>query len=1052
MTDTINNLQTSYENLLAFLQTKGISVNSEKDRTLDFPLRVDNLKQLKMACIMDPFTRLSYAPECILQDITPENWKSEIDVFAPDMLFIESAWQGKDALWHRKIANGSKELFALTSYCKAKKIPVIYWGKEDPVYTQTFMPAAAQADVIFTCDFDSIPAYKAGTGNSHVYHLHFAAQPKIHNPIETMERKDKFCFAGAYYHRYQERCQVFDNFADYFIATKGFDIYDRNHGNALPEHAFPKRYNSHILGKLAPEEIDVAYKGYNYGINLNSITQSHTMFARRVFELMASNTLVIGNYSLGVKQYFGDLTIATNNVETVKNTINTIDIQKLRLLALRKVLSEHLYEDRLAYIVEKVFGKDVKSPQPKIAVVVKQDALNAQNAFNRQNYENKFLHIYTTTDDVKSLDADYVAYFADDDYYGPNYLTDLALATRFLPADINGVVKGIDKGCYQAVASAGVSCSIIKTTVFDGFENIVQGNFFAIDSFNYAQGFDGESCPSVDDILNIDSGMPLQAIQEAAEKISMSSTGNILLSLTSRSAAPLFKEGAKSRGIVADVDGNVLHIKYDTANNTEYVYFSDTFTLSNLCMGGKLTVSFNAVADDTAGLVIVFYDDNKQNLGNKMLAGGQTAIFMPFNDFPKATSVRIAFRLKGAGECAFSSLDFKGASSTVADVPSLVKSDTLVLTNIYPSYENLYRNMFVHSRVRAYKERGFVCDVISTNIYAKNVYREFEGINVIEGHIQRLADVMATGKIKTVCAHFLDEQMFAVLKCYLDDIRLIVWVHGAEIQPWWRREYNYDDPADLAQAKQASEKRVAFWQEVFAVAETKNIHFVFVSQYFANEVMEDYKVELPKNKYSIIHNMIDTEMFDYVEKDAEQRKRIFSCRPFASRTYANDLTVNAILALSKEKAFEDMFFHIAGVGELFKELTKPLRKFKNVCLEERYYSHTELAALHKEFGVCLIPSRMDTHGVSRDEAMSSGLVPVTTAVAAIPEFVNDECGILVEAEDWQGLADGILRLYNAPELFDKLSRNAAERVRAQSATSKMMKAEMSLVQELVEFV
>lgn len=32
------------------------------------------------------------------------------------------------------------------------------------------------------------------------------------------------------------------------------------------------------------------------------------------------------------------------------------------------------------------------------------------------------------------------------------------------------------------------------------------------------------------------------------------------------------------------------------------------------------------------------------------------------------------------------------------------------------------------------------------------------------------------------------------------------------------------------------------------------------------------------------------------------------------------------------------------------------------------------------------PTRMDTQGVSRDEAMCSGLVPITNKVAAVPEF------------------------------------------------------------------
>ena len=79
---------------------------------------------------------------------------------------------------------------------------------------------------------------------------------------------------------------------------------------------------------------------------------------------------------------------------------------------------------------------------------------------------------------------------------------------------------------------------------------------------------------------------------------------------------------------------------------------------------------------------------------------------------------------------------------------------------------------------------------------------------------------------------------------------------------------------------------------------------------------------------------------------------------------------------------------------------------------------------------------MDTHGVSRDEAMSSGLVPVTNAVAAIPEFVDGSCGILADAEDADGMAKGIEKLFHEPALFTSMSIAASARVRRQTAAKK----------------
>ena len=191
----IDHLQKQGNNaLLDSLIDKNVSRSS-------FSLKAKSLKELRVAAIMDQFTLESYRPECQLLELTPANWESEIRDFDPDLLFIESAWKGKDDLWYRKIDRSSKEIYELTTYCHHQNIPVVFWNKEDPVYTAQFMTTASMADIVFTTDIDCVQRYKTELEHDRVYHLHFAAQPLLHNPIEKYERKDKFCFAGAYYHK-----------------------------------------------------------------------------------------------------------------------------------------------------------------------------------------------------------------------------------------------------------------------------------------------------------------------------------------------------------------------------------------------------------------------------------------------------------------------------------------------------------------------------------------------------------------------------------------------------------------------------------------------------------------------------------------------------------------------------------------------------------------------------------------------------------------------------------------------------------------------------------
>ncbi|MCX8013603.1 MAG: glycosyltransferase family 4 protein, partial [Rectinema sp.] len=226
-----------------------------------------------------------------------------------------------------------------------------------------------------------------------------------------------------------------------------------------------------------------------------------------------------------------------------------------------------------------------------------------------------------------------------------------------------------------------------------------------------------------------------------------------------------------------------------------------------------------------------------------------------------------------------------------------------------------------------------------------------------------------------------------------------------------------------------------------------SMHVVFVSRWLAETALTDLQVTLSPDRYSIIPNPIDTELFVYKPKDPELRKRVLSIRPYSNPLYANDVLVKALLLLSKRPVFADMRFHIIGDGPLFADTVKPLRAFKNVILEQRFVPQPEIAELHRQYGVFLCPSRMDTQGVSRDEAMASGLVPVTTAIAAIPEFVDHTCGMLAPPEDPASLAAALERLYHDPELFVSLSHEAATRIRQTRAASVIIPRELQLWSE-----
>lgn len=1228
-------------------------------KTLEISRIEPERKQIRIATIMDEFTAFCFAPEAETLQLTPTDFKGEIENFKPDFLFIESAWQGKEGLWKLQISQQGEALLKLIQYCRDNGIKTLFWNKEDPVHFGTFIETAKLVDVVFTTDIDCVQKYKEILQHNEVYLLPFAAQPKTHNPIELFNRLDKFNFAGSYYLKYPVRQRDFATLTEVAIESKGLDIYDRNFDNDHPHYQFPERYHPLILGALPPEEIDRAYKGYEFGINMNTIKQSQTMFARRVFEMLASNTVVLSNYSRGTRLFFGDLVISSDHQQTLKDALKPLLTdhfyrKKFKLEGLRKVFSEHTYAHRLAYILKKMkIEWEVPEKPQKIAVIAQCDTQAELSAiisqFNAQTAGHKALLLLTnlpletlkavnktsnpasnsasniaTYSDVESLllafkegDYHYASIFNCVNYYGPRYLEDLLHSYRYLqyhqsPPATKGSYYSFSQGGlvppkgveYRFIDNHYTTRTLYPTAHFLTLLNqyplevLIAGRSlleraFSTDCFSYIQNgamLDKAQKEQICGDLIVDSGITLEghllpiaeAIQfkhyEAPERkeielnsrliketlcpeikmqqdrhafhfnASLADSKHRLIKLTEailvdgwnrltinskiegkgdlllvvefldekgaqishvtlaphlqmrleipesafysrlnlrmkgNATATLGKEVTLS---LQNVIGMIEHETYESddivlfthdeidqllvrpksqqitiqnqkegvllrstmdAEKHAYLYFHKIFTRAEVnLISNSLFETIGSVDGVDLRTVFIFLDDEKEKLSHAILKVDNCSHAMAI---PEACEfVRIGFKITGNGSALIHSLKIGELKERINSFVG--KSDTLVLAKQYPAYDDLYKYGFLHSRLRAYKKAGVIVDMFKIAWRRNNYgFSEFESIDLFTGDDLDLRSALRSGQFKRVFVHILDRKMWEVLEEFVDQLEIVVWVHGAEAQLWQRRAYELDNmPAhEVERKKRLSDQRRLFWRNLLS-KEHQNLKLIFVSEYFKNEFVEDICDGKENFNYQIIHNFIDNDLFPYHEKKAEDAYKILSIRPFSSLIYANDLTVKAILELSKHPEFNRFQFTIVGDGPLFEETVAPLRNFKNVILRKEFLTQAEIANLHRENGIFLVPTRMDTQGVSRGEAMSSGLVAVTTDVAAVSEFVSNKEGVLVSSEDYNALADKMLWLVENPKDFTKLSINGRARVQKQCNAEQTIYKELEYIKK-----
>lgn len=367
----------------------------------------------------------------------------------------------------------------------------------------------------------------------------------------------------------------------------------------------------------------------------------------------------------------------------------------------------------------------------------------------------------------------------------------------------------------------------------------------------------------------------------------------------------------------------------------------------------------------------------------------------------------------------------------------------LILDQNYPHLDNLMGDVFVHVRVKEYAKHH---EVKVFSYFQEPSVIVYEGITLERfDDVNKLAAAVKEYKADKILVHFYQPWMLEKI-IRPTKAPVIIWVHLFEAIGWYRRLFNYTlySPVFFQFVLKNIKQQLGFRRMVKYANRTGRIRFVFVSDWIRRTAEKDILAAI--KTYDVIPNPVDVSLFAYRPKENELRKKVLVLRSFDSAKYANDVYVNGLLLLAKRNTFQDFEFTIRGKGWMFDKLLAPLRGFKNITITEGAVRQVLIPELHQAHGVFLCPTRQDSHGVSMCEAMSSGLVPITSNNSAIPEYVEGGKSGYLTDNSAKAIADALEDLLNNPQKFESMSQAAAKKIRERCDINVISKQELSIIE------
>ncbi|MFV0407661.1 MAG: glycosyltransferase, partial [Propioniciclava sp.] len=173
-------------------------------------------------------------------------------------------------------------------------------------------------------------------------------------PLGRTDALDTASFAGTWYANYPDRCAAAETIMDAVLASgRTLTIHNRMSATSAPQYRFPERFQEFVHPAVTHAETANVFRASRFGITLNTVTDSRTMFARRAYELAAAGSVVLSNTAAGVQEVFGDTVIYADRDPEALQNLDESDYLERQVAAFR-IAMRNTYRHRAEEILSTV--------------------------------------------------------------------------------------------------------------------------------------------------------------------------------------------------------------------------------------------------------------------------------------------------------------------------------------------------------------------------------------------------------------------------------------------------------------------------------------------------------------------------------------------------------------------------------------------------------------------------------------------------------------------------------------------------------------------------